>query len=206
VDSDWFQGRNGVGGRAPASATRSILGGPPPVADMKDRSSISRSSGRGVVPALRSRPSWARSMSPEWFETDDDVPFMMKVLSNPGPDQRARIPAVDAYVGRFRGRLANRDRGMPNPKIPFRLINRLFATLRACPIVLNHVFSNENEPIVCGPEEGARLLPCARKEWMLAGHWGVHHQAVRGLDCFPALIRLHGTENCLSGNAALLSR
>ena len=82
----------------------------------------------------------------EWFEEDDDVPFMMKVFQIM-EDKRALIPAVTHVDGS--GRLqtvTEADNGRY-----YQLI-KAFSKLTGVPMVLNTSF-NENEPIVCRPEE-----------------------------------------------------
>src|SRR6185436_972031 len=82
----------------------------------------------------------------EWFETDDDVPFMMQGFKI-RPEKRKEIPAVTHVDGS--GRLQTVSRST-NPRYA-RLIGA-FRDLTGVPIVLNTSF-NENEPVVCRPEE-----------------------------------------------------
>ena len=136
----WFQGRMEWGPRA--LGNRSILGDPRR-ADMKDILNLKikrRESFRPFAPAI------LRESVGEWFETDDDVPFMMKVFQI-RPERRAQIPAVTHVDGS--GRLQTVTAGA-NPKY-HRAISA-FRDITGVPIVLNTSF-NENEPIVCRPEE-----------------------------------------------------
>ena len=73
----WFQGRMEWGPRA--LGNRSILGDPRR-ADMKDILNAEDQAPR-IVPAVRAVGA-ARSGA-EWFEQDDDVPFMMQVYPDP---------------------------------------------------------------------------------------------------------------------------
>ena len=91
-------------------------------------------------------PSILREAVDEWFETDDDVPFMTKVFRI-RPERRAQIPAVTHIDGT--GRLQTVS-SQQNGRY-YDLI-RQFATRTGVPILLNTSF-NENEPIVCRPEE-----------------------------------------------------
>jgi carbamoyltransferase len=91
-------------------------------------------------------PSILREAVSEWFETDDDVPFMMKVFQI-REDKRPRIPAVTHVDGSGRLQTVYRN---TNPRY-YRLIEA-FRDLTGVPIVLNTSF-NENEPVVCRPEE-----------------------------------------------------
>ena len=83
---------------------------------------------------------------PQWFETDDDVPFMMQVFRIQ-PEKRQKIPAVTHVDGS--GRLQTVT-WAGNPRYA-RLIEA-FPDITGVPIVLNTSF-NENEPVVCKPEE-----------------------------------------------------
>jgi len=82
----------------------------------------------------------------EWFEEDDAVPFMMQVFQIREP-QRARIPAVTHVDGSGRLQTVYRH---TNPRY-YRLIEA-FRDIAGIPIVLNTSF-NENEPVVCNPQE-----------------------------------------------------
>jgi carbamoyltransferase len=91
-------------------------------------------------------PSILREAVAQWFEEENDVPFMMQVYQI-RPDRRASIPAVTHVDGS--GRLQTVHRAT-NPRY-YRLIEA-FRDLTGIPIVLNTSF-NENEPVVCRPEE-----------------------------------------------------
>jgi carbamoyltransferase len=82
----------------------------------------------------------------DWFEEDDAVPFMMQVYQI-REDKRPQIPAVTHVDGS--GRLQTVTRAA-NPRY-HRLIEA-FRDLTGVPMVLNTSF-NENEPVVCRPEE-----------------------------------------------------
>ncbi len=136
----WFQGRMEWGPRA--LGNRSILGDPRR-ADMKDILNLKIKRRESFRPFA---PSILREAVKDWFETDDDVPFMMQVFRI-RPDQRPKIPAVTHVDGS--GRLQTVD-AHTNPRY-----HRLISTVRdqtGVPIVLNTSF-NENEPVVCRPEE-----------------------------------------------------
>ena len=127
---------------ARALGNRSILGDPRR-ADMKDNLNLKikrRESFRPFAPAI------LREAVPDWFETDDDVPFMMQVFRI-RPEQRPKIPAVTHVDGS--GRLQTVD-AATNPRY-WKLIEA-FRALTGVPMVLNTSF-NENEPVVCRPEE-----------------------------------------------------
>lgn len=136
----WFQGRLEWGPRA--LGNRSILGDPRR-ADMKDILNLKIKRRESFRPFA---PSILREAVPDWFETDDDVPFMMQVFRI-RKERRKEIPAVTHVDGT--GRLQTVT-WSGNPRYA-RLISA-FREITGVPIVLNTSF-NENEPVVCKPEE-----------------------------------------------------
>jgi carbamoyltransferase len=91
-------------------------------------------------------PSVLREAVPQWFETDDDVPFMMQVFRIRA-ERRPQVPAVTHVDGT--GRLQTVT-SAANPRY-YRLIE-CFRDVSGVPMVLNTSF-NENEPVVCAPRE-----------------------------------------------------
>ena len=91
-------------------------------------------------------PSILRESVSEWFEQEDDVPFMMEVFQL-RPKHCELVPAVTHVDGSGRLQTVHAD---TNPRY-HRLIER-FRDLTDVPMVLNTSF-NENEPVVCYPEE-----------------------------------------------------
>ncbi len=136
----WFQGRMEWGPRA--LGNRSILGDPRR-ADMKDILNLKIKRRESFRPFA---PSILREKVKDWFETDGDVPFMMQVFKI-REEKRKEIPAVTHVDGS--GRLQTVT-WSGNPRYA-RLIQS-FGDLTGVPIVLNTSF-NENEPVVCKPEE-----------------------------------------------------
>ncbi len=136
----WFQGRMEWGPRA--LGNRSILADPRR-ADMKDILNAKIKRRESFRPFA---PSILREAVSEWFEQDDDVPFMMQVFQV-RPAKRAFIPAVTHIDGS--GRLHTVDLAT-NP-LYYRLIDK-FRESTGVPMLLNTSF-NENEPVVCYPEE-----------------------------------------------------
>jgi carbamoyltransferase len=136
----WFQGRMEWGPRA--LGNRSIVCDP------------RRANMKAVLNAKIKRRESFRPFAPsvlddavaDWFEEDDDVPFMMQVFQI-REDKRSLIPAVTHVDGSGRLQTVHRR---TNPTY-YRLIEA-FRDLTGVPMVLNTSF-NENEPVVCEPKE-----------------------------------------------------
>lgn len=154
----WFQGRMEWGPRA--LGNRSILGDPRR-ADMKDILNLKIKRRESFRPFA---PSILREAVPEWFETDDEVPFMMQVFQIQA-DKRATIPAVAHIDGSGRLQTVNRS---ANPAY-YELIEA-FQSLTGVPIVLNTSF-NENEPVVCRPEEALDCFLRTKMDVLFLGGW-----------------------------------
>lgn len=136
----WFQGRMEWGPRA--LGHRSILADPRR-ADMKSTLNAKIKRRESFRPFA---PSILREAVGEWFETDDDVPFMTKVFRIRS-ERRSQIPAVTHVDGSGRLQTVTREQ---NARF-YDLIHH-FSVKTGVPMVLNTSF-NENEPIVCRPEE-----------------------------------------------------
>ena len=136
----WFQGRMEWGARA--LGNRSILADPRRK-DMRDILNLKikkRESFRPFAPTI------LREYVNEFFEIDDNVPFMEKVFVI-RKDKRKLIPAVTHADGTGRLQTITEEQ---NP-IYYKLV-KSFYNITGIPIVLNTSF-NENEPIVCTPQE-----------------------------------------------------
>lgn len=136
----WFSGRAEFGPRA--LGARSIIADPRR-ADAKEilNSKIKRrESFRPFAPSI------LREYVAEYFESDDDVPFMEKVFLIK-KSKRNNIPAVTHVDGT--GRLQTVDRNI-SPRY-YQLIET-FHKKTGIPILLNTSF-NENEPIVNSPQD-----------------------------------------------------
>ncbi len=156
----WFQGRMEWGPRA--LGNRSILCDPRR-ADMKDILNLKIKRRESFRPFA---PSILREAVTEWFETDDDVPFMMQVFQI-REDKRSMIPAVTHVDGSGRLQTVHRD---TNPRY-HRLIEA-FKEITGVPMVLNTSF-NENEPVVCRPEEALDCFLRTRVDVLVLGNWVV---------------------------------
>lgn len=136
----WFRGRMEWGPRA--LGNRSILADPRRH-DMRDTLNQKIKRRESFRPFA---PSVLREHVSDWFETDDDVPFMMKVF-RVRAGKRGAIPAVVHVDGTSRLQTVARE---DCPEF-WRLIQR-FYRITGVPMLLNTSF-NENEPIVHTPDE-----------------------------------------------------
>jgi len=128
-------------------------------ADMKDilnRKIKRRERFRPFAPAI------LREHVGEWFEAEDDVPFMMQVLQIK-PEKRPLIPAVTHVDGSGRLQTVHRE---TNPR--FHRLIEAFRALTGVPMVLNTSF-NENEPVVCKPEEALDCFLRTRMDMLVLG-------------------------------------
>ena len=160
----WFQGRMEWGPRA--LGNRSILGDPRR-ADMKDILNLKIKRRESFRPFA---PSVLREAVPQWFEQTDDVPFMMQVYPFKA-ERRAQVPAVVHVDGSGRLQTVSAD---TNPRY-HRLISR-FESLTGVPMVLNTSF-NENEPVVCRPEEALACFLRTKMDMLVMNDWVVRRSA-----------------------------
>lgn len=154
----WFQDRMEWGPRA--LGNRSILGDPRR-ADMKDILNLKIKRRESFRPFA---PSILREAVSGWFEQDDDVPFMMQVYPI-RKEKQALIPAVTHVDGSGRLQTVVAD---TNPRY-HRLIST-FGQMTGVPIVLNTSF-NENEPVVCKPEEALDCFLRTKMDVLVLGSW-----------------------------------
>ena len=154
----WFQGRMEWGPRA--LGNRSILADPRR-ADMKrilNAKIKRRESFRPFAPSI------LREAVSEWFEQDDDVPFMMEVFQVRARKREA-IPAVTHVDGSGRLQTVHRE---TNP-LYYRLIEH-FRDLTGVPLVLNTSF-NENEPVVCYCDEALDCFLRTQMDVLVLGNF-----------------------------------
>jgi carbamoyltransferase len=152
----WFQGRMEWGPRA--LGNRSIVCDP------------RRADVKAILNAKIKRRESFRPFAPsvlaeavtDWFEEDDDVPFMMQVFRI-REDKRRLIPAVTHVDGS--GRLQTVYQ-RTNPRY-HRLIES-YRDLTGIPMVLNTSF-NENEPVVCEPKEALDCFLRTRMDVLIMG-------------------------------------
>lgn len=154
----WFQGRMEWGPRA--LGNRSIVCDPRR-ADMKGILNLKIKRRESFRPFA---PSILREAVPDWFEQDDDVPFMMQVYQI-REEKRAQVPAVTHVDGSGRLQTVYEH---SNPRY-YALISA-FNELTGVPMVLNTSF-NENEPVVCKPEEALETFLRTRMDVLVMGGW-----------------------------------
>src|ERR1700682_358186 len=136
----WFQGRAEWGPRA--LGNRSIVADPRR-ADMKEilnRRIKHREVFRPVAPSILAEATG------EWFEKSHPSPFMTLAYAVRA-EKRALIPAPTHVDGTGRLQTVARE---SNPR--YHALISAFRDLTGVPVVLNTSF-NDNEPIVCRPEE-----------------------------------------------------
>jgi carbamoyltransferase len=146
----WFQGRVEWGPRA--LGNRSILADPrrPEMKEILNRRIKHRETFRPFAPSI------LEEAVGEYFERTNPSPFMTFAYSV-RPEKRAVIPAPTHIDGTARLQTVSRA---ANP-LYWKLI-RAFGDVTGVPAVVNTSF-NDNEPIVCRPEEA---LDCFRRTQM----------------------------------------
>ena len=160
----WFQGRMEWGPRA--LGNRSIVCDPRR-GDMKDILNLKIKRRESFRPFA---PSILRESVSEWFEEDDDVPFMMKVFQI-REEKRAEISAVTHVDGSGRLQTVYKE---TNPRY-YNLIEK-FRDITGVPIVLNTSF-NENEPVVCKPEEALACFLRTKMDVLVMGDYFVSRES-----------------------------
>jgi len=146
----WFQGRAEWGPRA--LGNRSIVADPrrPDMKEILNRRIKHREIFRPFAPSVLAEAT------SQWFEKSHPSPFMTMAYAVK-PEKRELIPAPTHIDGTGRLQTVTRD---ANPRY-WQLI-RAFEQATGVPMVLNTSF-NDNEPIVCRPEEA---LDCFRRTQM----------------------------------------
>lgn len=154
----WFQGRMEFGPRA--LGNRSIVVDPRR-ADMKD---ILNARIKRREPFRPFAPSILEEYVGEYFEQTHPSPAMLMVYQI-RPEKRSIIPAVTHVDGS--GRLQTVSQHV-NERY-YKLISE-FHALTGVPVVLNTSF-NENEPIVCTPEDAIHCFLKTRMDVLAMGNY-----------------------------------
>jgi len=162
----WFQGRMEFGPRALGG--RSILADPRGV-DTQRRLNLKikfRESFRPFAPSI------LRERVTEWFDLDEDSPYMLLVADVAAQQRtqvseeedglwgierlnmvRSTIPSV-THVD-YSARIQTVD-GQWNPR--YRALLEAFEARTGCPVLINTSFNVRGEPIVCTPEDAFRCF------------------------------------------------
>ena len=154
----WFQGRMEWGPRA--LGNRSIIGDPRRK-DMKDILNLKIKRRESFRPFA---PSILYERVAQWFEQIDDVPFMMQVYQIL-KSKRNDIPAVTHVDGSGRLQTVYKH---TNPR--YYTLIREFELITGVPMVLNTSF-NENEPVVCRPEEALNTFLRTKMDILVLENW-----------------------------------
>ena len=129
-------------------------------------------------------PSVLREDVDQWFEMDDDSPYMLfvadlvqsKRLEMPAGEQalfgidklnlpRSEIPAVTHVDYSARVQTVHKD---TNPRY-YELIKR-FKELTGCPVIVNTSFNVRGEPIICTPEDAFRCFMGTELDMLVVGN------------------------------------
>jgi carbamoyltransferase len=169
----WFQGRVEWGPRA--LGQRSILADPRR-AEMKEilnRRIKHRETFRPFAPSI------LEEATAEFFEKTHPSPFMTFAY-NVRPEKRSVIPAPTHVDGTARLQTVSRT---ANP-LYWKLI-RAFGDLTGVPVVLNTSF-NDNEPIVCRPEEALDCFRRTQMDVLVMGNFILEKKSVAATPREPA--------------------
>jgi carbamoyltransferase len=153
----WFQGRAEWGPRA--LGNRSILADPrrPEMKDILNQRVKHRETFRPFAPSI------LEEATGEYFQRTHPSPFM--TFAYPvRPEKRSVIPAPTHVDGTARLQTVNRN----THPLYWRLI-RAFGDLTGVPVLLNTSF-NENEPIVCRPEEALECFLRTKMDVLVLGN------------------------------------
>lgn len=153
----WFQGRMEFGPRA--LGNRSILVDPRK-AEMKE---ILNARIKHREPFRPFAPSVLAERAGEWFEVGDPNPFMLMV--HPVlPEKRKLVPAITHVDGSGRLQTVHKETN----RIYWELI-REFERRTGVPMLLNTSF-NENEPIVCSPQDALDCFKRTKMDVLVMGN------------------------------------
>jgi carbamoyltransferase len=154
----WFQGRAEWGPRA--LGNRSIVADPrrPEMKEILNRRIKHREIFRPFAPSIL-----AESIG-EYFEKSHPSPFMTLAYSV-RPEKRDKIPAPTHVDGTGRLQTVTRE---ANPR--YHALISAFRDLTGVPVVLNTSF-NDNEPIVCRPEEAIDCFLRTQMDALVLGNF-----------------------------------
>lgn len=165
----WFQGRAEWGPRA--LGNRSILADPRR-ADIQELLNLKIKRRESFRPFA---PSILIEHVDEWFEQDGEVPFMGQVFMI-RKEKRPLIPAVTHVDGSGRLQTVSRSTN----RLYYNLIGA-FYEITGVPVLLNTSF-NENEPIVCRPEEAMACFLRTNMDLLVLGRHLVSRKQINPVD------------------------
>jgi carbamoyltransferase len=181
----WFQGRMEFGPRALGG--RSILGDPrsPSMQSVLNLKVKYRESFRPFAPSV------LREDAADWFDLDDDSPYMLIVADVRADRRRAmtdaeqalfgidklkvprsQIPAVTHVDYSARIQTVHAD---TNPR--YHALISAFKLLTGCPVVVNTSFNVRGEPIVGSPEDAFRCFMGSEIEALAVGNCYLRKEA-----------------------------
>ena len=166
----WFQGRNEWGPRA--LGNRSLLADPrsPKMKSILNKRIKKRESFRPFAPSVLSEQvhNWfdispdCKSISTEFMEINFDVK----------KDKRKKIPAITHKDSTSRIQSVNKN---TNP-LYHKLISSFYKQT-GVPLILNTSF-NDNEPIVCSPEDAIKTFMRTQMDYLVIGNYLVSKKIV----------------------------
>ena len=155
----WFQGRMEMGQRA--LGNRSLLADPRDP-DMKDKVNAAVKHRESYRPFA---PSILKEYTGEFFETDNENPFMQMVFQIK-PEKRKIIPAVTHSDGSGRSQTVSKETNVRY----WKLINE-FRKITGVPVLLNTSFNDNDEPIVCTPKDAIRCFAGTGIDHLIIGNF-----------------------------------
>jgi carbamoyltransferase len=181
----WFQGRMEFGPRALGG--RSILGDArsPSMQRILNLKVKYRESFRPFAPAV------LREDVSEWFELDEDSPYMLLVAGVVKEKRRAMTPAEESLFGIDKLNVPRSEipavthvdysariqtvHAETNPR--YHALLAAFKALTGCPVVVNTSFNVRGEPIVCTPEDAFRCFMGTDIEVLAVGNCYLRKEA-----------------------------
>ncbi|HEY6943723.1 MAG TPA: carbamoyltransferase [Candidatus Acidoferrum sp.] len=159
----WFQGRAEWGPRA--LGNRSIVADPrrPEMKEILNRRIKHREIFRPFAPSILAEAT------ADYFEKSYPSPFMTMAYAV-RPEKRGNIPAPTHVDGTGRLQTVTRD---ANPR--YHALISAFRDLTGVPVVLNTSF-NDNEPIVCRPEEAIDCFQRTQMDALVLGDFLITRQ------------------------------
>ncbi|OGF58694.1 MAG: carbamoyltransferase [Candidatus Fischerbacteria bacterium RBG_13_37_8] len=159
----WFNGKMEYGPRA--LGNRSILADPrrAEIKDILNARIKHRESFRPFAPAI------LYEFTGDYFESSEESPFMLLVYPVKF-DKRTIIPAVTHVDGTGRLQTVKKEDNSAYYKVI-----QDFYKLTGVPVILNTSF-NENEPIVCTPEEAIQCFLTTRMDALFLTHFCIEQK------------------------------